>query len=265
MTAYFSLIQYCPEPARRESANVGLVLVCPGMDYLNPRTTTNHDRIRGFFDVRGQELANLREAEEALVARIKRARHSLMSPEGLASFASLQVNRLSMTAPTSIKVENVEHAFERLFSEYVHERRVKAPSSSNLRPRLSKLFRPFIAQKRAQESVEISVPVLEKPWEVDYKYVNGIVNFVRVQSIGSLRAETEAVKSIMDWDLLKKHDAVEADAALLVPMATPVDTEQEKRRQKLSQLFEEYEAQPIFEEDFAKFEEKVQKDLASVS
>jgi hypothetical protein len=45
-TGYYSLIQYCPDAAREEAANVGVVLFCPEVDYLEARTVSGNDRIR---------------------------------------------------------------------------------------------------------------------------------------------------------------------------------------------------------------------------
>lgn len=32
---YYSLVQYCPDRSRMESANLGVVLFCPDLDFLD--------------------------------------------------------------------------------------------------------------------------------------------------------------------------------------------------------------------------------------
>jgi len=34
---YYSLVQYCPDPSRVEAANVGAILFCPTLPYLDVR------------------------------------------------------------------------------------------------------------------------------------------------------------------------------------------------------------------------------------
>ena len=41
---YFSLVQYCPDLARQEAANVGVVLFCPDLQFIRARTTDSVGR-----------------------------------------------------------------------------------------------------------------------------------------------------------------------------------------------------------------------------
>ena len=119
MNGLFSLIQYCPDPSRGESGNVGLVLLCPDQGYLGVRVVEDHQRIAAFFGLDAVGVDDLQFAERSLVERIERSRESLMNLEALAQFARTRVNDLRMTPLTSVAVGDPEQEFEGLFGELV--------------------------------------------------------------------------------------------------------------------------------------------------
>ncbi len=263
MNGVFSLIQYAPDPMRGETANVGLALLCPEAEFLRARTTTNHDWVRAFFDVRGQDLANLRELERSLVRRIERKTPELLRPEGFARFARLQVNDLILTPPTSVWVDDASATFETMFAEFVGAPRAQRTSVSNLRPRLRSLFKGFVRNKYARENVKLSVPVIGRELEMDYAFRNGVMNFVRVRSIAAKGAESEPLSLLTEWDLVRKHgEQAIRRAKLIVPMPIPYDDAEGKTRERLTNIYREYDVMPFYEEDIARLEEKVVREIA---
>ena len=46
---YYSLIQYCPDVSRLEAANLGVVLFCPAIRFLDSRLAPKVDRAKQFF------------------------------------------------------------------------------------------------------------------------------------------------------------------------------------------------------------------------
>lgn len=42
---HYSLIQYCPDPARRESVNVGVLLFCPEAEFLSALVSSDKCRV----------------------------------------------------------------------------------------------------------------------------------------------------------------------------------------------------------------------------
>ena len=59
---YYSLVQYCPDVARQEAANVGVVLFCPELAFLEARLASSNHRIRRFF---GEEADQYRHPGQA--------------------------------------------------------------------------------------------------------------------------------------------------------------------------------------------------------
>lgn len=46
---YYSLVRFVPDAFRGEGVNLGVILLCPGRQFLEWRLTTNHQRARSFF------------------------------------------------------------------------------------------------------------------------------------------------------------------------------------------------------------------------
>lgn len=46
---YYSLIQYCPEPRRMEFVNIGLILLCPDLEFFGGMVVGHNNRIKQFF------------------------------------------------------------------------------------------------------------------------------------------------------------------------------------------------------------------------
>ncbi len=257
---YFSLIQYCPMPSRREVANVGVVLVCADRQFQEVLIARNHDRVRRFFGIRGQDLKNLQKLEGSLSFRIENA--NLRTVDALAEFARLRSNELVMTTPSFIAVDDPSMTLLALFREMV------APPTtvrhrSDLRTQLGRLFKRYVSVQMASKDIQINVPVLDRPWDADFSYETQRMNYVRVQSIADKRSETEAIRVITEWDLLQRHHVTATGSELIVPLPTPVTQEQEVVRTKLRQLFGEYNVETVIEEEFSRYATKVQHELGA--
>ena len=66
MKGYFSLIQYCPDTARREAANVGVMLLCPEAGFLDIKMATTNHRVRRFFGEEADDYLHLDQMKSAL-------------------------------------------------------------------------------------------------------------------------------------------------------------------------------------------------------
>src|SRR5262245_52269084 len=59
-TGYYSIIQYCPDQARHEVANVGVVLFCPELPFLKTRMAADTHRIKEVFPGRKPDEKRLK-------------------------------------------------------------------------------------------------------------------------------------------------------------------------------------------------------------
>ena len=114
---YYSLIQYCPNLARLEVANIGLVLFCPDNDFLTVRLSQDDERINRMFKTK---------IKDSLFAIMKEGlRQKLMtlkSLDELNSYASMLVNSFRMTQfmPCRISQEDGYDEWDKMFDDLVN-------------------------------------------------------------------------------------------------------------------------------------------------
>lgn len=68
---YYSLVQYCPDVARQEAANVGVVLFCPELSFLEARLASSNHRLRRFFGEEADQYRHLNAMKAALEDRLQ--------------------------------------------------------------------------------------------------------------------------------------------------------------------------------------------------
>lgn len=68
---YYSLIQYCPDLSKAESVNVGVLLFCPDVKFIDARTSSGNDRVRRFFGGGSFDSARLQAAKKAIEVRLR--------------------------------------------------------------------------------------------------------------------------------------------------------------------------------------------------
>ena len=116
---YYSLVQYCPDPARAEVANVGVLLFSPGHDFIDVRLSRGVQHVKSVFKGRELDAAQIRHAKRALKDRVACQKNELRTLDNLKHFISLRFNTVLLTAPRSIAVEDPPAQLESLFQELV--------------------------------------------------------------------------------------------------------------------------------------------------
>src|SRR5579872_5748385 len=102
MSAYYSVIQYCPDRSRAEAANVGVLLYVPGRGYLKARLSAGNDRVRRFFE--GTDVESINASKKSFQARIQRASDEITSVSDLEHFIASRANDFLLTAPRPMRV-----------------------------------------------------------------------------------------------------------------------------------------------------------------
>lgn len=118
-SGYYSLIQYCPDRSRMETANVGVVLICPRMRFCGVRTTLKRlaTRLTDFF---GRDTPGVYVMATALLAL--EFRINLTKPyahTALQAFAGSRDNDLLLTDPRPCRFDRPGTELDRLFNELV--------------------------------------------------------------------------------------------------------------------------------------------------
>ncbi|HLK59726.1 MAG TPA: DUF3037 domain-containing protein [Chthonomonadaceae bacterium] len=132
LRGYYSIIQYCPDAARAEVANVGVVLFCPECKFLDARVSERNDRIARFFGRRSFDPEQVNNAKQALVNRLRVERDYFLTPEDLTHFAQTRANEIVLTLPRPMQVEDPVSDLNALFLELVNDRQAQTPSLRKL-------------------------------------------------------------------------------------------------------------------------------------
>lgn len=217
---YYSILQYCPDPARREAANIGVALLCPGQAFFNARVGTGNQRVTHFFDKSQYDITRLNEYKKGLVDRLNRT-HEVTDKESFAQFAAMQVNAVTMTSPQFCRVEGLaDDVLENLFLELVGEPSSKK-SGGGLRKRLRNAFESEgLLGSIVKEDVEIMIPAFDREAKFPFAWQNGVLNVIEPVSFMSADQtsleQTACRRAIEGLSLQRQEDKDYGQCALNV-------------------------------------------------
>lgn len=226
---YFSLVQYCPDIARQEVTNVGVLLFCPEHKFLKAKLLKNNNRIKRFFGDEADNYQHLNAMKDALARRLEVEQSDLTTLEELQTFVSTRANKVILTNPKPIKVFKPSDDLEALFTELVIDpsKPLSIQASIPLRNRLDEVLmgqdvRPFIRTK-----ITVRVPALNEELEMPYGFQNGRFNLIQPmlftqQSEG--RVKTAACKTAMEGLSLYRHSDAKLGEMQLIVVAEFTDT-----------------------------------------
>jgi hypothetical protein len=101
---YYSLVQFCPDASRLETVNVGVVLYCPGIAFLDVQLTTSDERVAQMFGSDAFRPASLEAAKRALASRLRSEKYRPRSLEDFQHFIDTRGNDLILTQHRPVKV-----------------------------------------------------------------------------------------------------------------------------------------------------------------
>jgi hypothetical protein len=176
-TGYYSIIQYCPDPARHEVANVGIVLLCPHRQFLETRMAEDTHHIKEMFPKLKPDDRRLKSTLLGIERRLHVDRDHFKSVDDLSKFAETRANALRLTAPMPVRVEEPEEELTRLFERLVsdHEQR-KRP---RIRQALAQTFARNHVTHLVREKVEVMLPVFERPITAPFGFQNDRFNLIQ--------------------------------------------------------------------------------------
>ena len=208
---HYSLIQFCPDAARLEVANIGVALFCAEQEYFGVKLSSEHRRITQMFGRGERDLIRLRTSKDALEERLLDSRRKIQNIEDLDRLASLQVNQIRMTKFMPCRVTRAPNEdLLRLFNELVGVRPTSPVKDTKLFPTLESLFKRLEAEGRAVLDYSTKLPVFGQEFKVPFAYRNGMLNLVKPKSF-SQKAPQHALDLAIRGDLINKH-GIENDA-----------------------------------------------------
>jgi len=178
---YYCLVQYCPDIARLEAANVGVVLFSPEHRFIRARVSESIRRIRRFFgdDVDGYH--NLNAMKDSLVKRLEIQKADFVVLEDLQQFVDTRANKIILTQPKPVKVFDPEKDLEALFQELVADpvKPLTLQAALPLRKRLDDVLMEQSVRQYIQTKLKIELPSLKETVRIPYGFQNSRMNLIR--------------------------------------------------------------------------------------
>lgn len=209
---YYCLIQFCPDRSRLESANVGVVLFCPELDFFDVQLSEDCKRLQRFFGKNSFDPERVASAQQALAYRLRSASESLRSLEAINDFIQSRANALLLSAPRPMKVSRPDEDLAGLFAALVEDKPKRVGSSKLVFPDLDKAFKELASIGLAKLGQAVPLPLLGKSLKFPYAYRNGEMNLVKPKrfSKDENRATNAAMRLALEGDQIARHGA-EAD------------------------------------------------------
>ena len=91
---YYSLIQFCPDQSRLEAANVGVVLFCPELDFLEVRISGDNARIQKFFGKQAFDWSRVNSYKHGIKERLEIEGKDFRNVEDLNAFGQRRTLQL---------------------------------------------------------------------------------------------------------------------------------------------------------------------------
>ncbi len=234
-TGYYSLIQYCPDRGRLESANIGVLLFCPDSNYLRARLSSGNDRIRAFFGDDAGDLRQINVMKKMLEHRLETEKSGITGLAELQRFAGLLANEIVITAPRPTLVEEPDVELAQLFDDLVgRSQRKEPPSEATLVNRLRERMDTPTLKHLVRQNVTVTVPVLGNEVAIPFAYQNGKLNLIAAHEFNQRREQDifrDLLTKAAQGHLISKHPDPDAGQRQLVIVAAfgPVACEYRSR------------------------------------
>lgn len=206
---YYSIVQYCPDMARGETANIGIVLLVPERGFLRARLVRDNARVRHMFGTSGDTLRQLSDFKRSFVSRIDAESARIDTPENLQKFVDTRGNFIQLTAPRFVKVRNCEEQLDELFADLVGSEPKKEPRES-LEKQISDRFRASGIDNLLRHEIHVTVPHANRKLRVPFGFQNGKFNLLQVVPFQSSDDNTNfnkaCVQSMQGHFLQKSKD-----------------------------------------------------------
>lgn len=118
-TGWYAIVQFCPDPARLEAANIGVVLFCSAVEFLDVRMSPDNSRITRFFGPLKPEWQCVDSFKQGLVERVRRESERIVNAEQLQDFIDRRTSFIRLTYLRPIRVSDPAKTLGDLFEKLV--------------------------------------------------------------------------------------------------------------------------------------------------
>jgi hypothetical protein len=175
---YYSLIQFCPDMSRLEAANIGVVLFCPELGFLETRIAGDNSRVQRFFGKQAFDWSRVNSYKNGIKERLEIEGKDFRNMEDLKAFGQRRGNNIQLTTPRPFTVRDPQKDLEELFEEVVG-RRKRTQAVKGFRKRFSEQLLKAKLGSKLKQDIEINVPSLRREIDVPFGYKNGRFNLIQ--------------------------------------------------------------------------------------
>lgn len=259
--AYYSIIQYCPDPSRAEAANVGVLLYCPALSVLESRLARGNDRIRKIFGVKGSVLDEINSAKQSLQGRIELLRDEIRTVEELQQFINTRANDLKITSPRAMKVEDPSVEIDKLFEELVGGRIQRKGDQSDSLAAIDQQFRQPSLRNRIRYNVRVQLPISGREIEFPYAYNNGVENLIKPQQFREGgHSMDKAMTLACEGDILQRtpHADGRERKVVIIPLIDEEATDS-KLGNQIEEIFQFYSIKTVSSNALPEFVKEIER------
>ena len=185
LQGYYSLIQYCPDWTRLEVCNIGVMLFCPEIKFLEVKMTRGDTkRIRAIFG-KDHSLDHIQTFKNGFADRIHAERDRLSGLEALKSFIANRANSFLITEPRSIAVgepnQELADLFKEIFGETLdREKKKQFSAREQLYQTLEKAFGTKLNDRVVKDlpTIDVAIPGFHKTVKPCMGFLDGSFNLV---------------------------------------------------------------------------------------
>jgi hypothetical protein len=242
---HYSLVQYCPSASRLEAANIGVLLYCQELRYVDVRLARGNSRIVHFFGREGFDSFVLEGAKKAVEHRVRLGFDAFKTYEDMELLIQTRANAVVLSAARSIKVDDPVKTLDELFGELVGGA-VRTRADRRFREVDEILGRPSL-KALVHRPQPVIVPVVNRRLTAPYAFRNGRFNLIRPERFSAHpgAATGAAMRLAMEGDLLDKYLQVDGiKAQLIIVPFFPAESQQNDRASVL-RLFGEYHVRTV--------------------
>ncbi|MEK7485769.1 MAG: DUF3037 domain-containing protein [Planctomycetota bacterium] len=262
-SGYYSLIQYCPDFSREEVVNVGILLLCPEIHFLEVCFSKSNERAKKLFGKENFDSFLIRSAKETIETRIKLQKEEFCHVEGLSKFIQTRANDLKITPLRSIKIADPERELKELFKELVEEKPVKLSKKSLLLPELDTVLHSQEFKGKIQFNRKIEHPFSGEKIEFPYCYQNGSLNLIKPEEFSEGKRGIAKVEQLAcEGDILQREPEPDQVKRKLIVIPLLKNPKENSKLQKIvHRVFEYYKIETVSQENIPKFIERVKREI----
>jgi hypothetical protein len=204
---HYSIVQYCPDLARRETVNIGIVLLVPDRAFLQTRMVADNERVRHFFGITGDDAKRLSDFKKSFAARIEAERARVTTLEMFQKFIDTRGNQIQLTEPAFVKVRECQETIDQLFKQLVGGK-AKTQKRESFAKSLQARFEAGNVANLIETNVPITVPILERETSVPFAFQNGAFHLLQPVTFVAEKEEVNfnrALKYSMEGKILQDN------------------------------------------------------------